>query len=259
MVDGYGVRMYDTGADVRSYIYYDQGNTAYYVNADGTSNLNGLSLAGSLSGGSISGGTITASTKFNGPYMEDSNNTAYFINPAGPSNVSTLEINGNSQMLGGAILRFGPNLSTHNLEIQDTGSYNRIDTENQDLFIRGVGRSVHLSASYSGTPTIVVKASVNGLAYLYASGSEKLRTSSSGITVTGTVAATSYTGDGSNLTGISAGATGGGSDEIFWENGQNVTTNYTITNGQNAMSAGPITINSGVTVTIGAGEAWTIV
>ena len=66
-------------------------------------------------------------------------------------------------------------------------------------------------------------------------------------------------GDGSNLTGISAGATGGGSDEIFYENGQNVTTDYTITNGKNAMSAGPITIDSGVTVTVGAGETLTIV
>jgi len=65
--------------------------------------------------------------------------------------------------------------------------------------------------------------------------------------------------DGSNLTGISAGATGGGSDEIFYENGQTVTTNYTITNGKNAMSAGPITINSGVTVTVGSGETLTIV
>jgi len=56
-----------------------------------------------------------------------------------------------------------------------------------------------------------------------------------------------------------AGAGGGGNDEIFWENGQNVTTNYTITNGKNAMSAGPITINSGVTVTVGDGETWTVV
>ena len=65
--------------------------------------------------------------------------------------------------------------------------------------------------------------------------------------------------DGSNLTGISAGATGGGSDEIFYENGQNVTTDYTITNGKNAMAAGPITIDSGATVTVGSGETLTIV
>ena len=56
-----------------------------------------------------------------------------------------------------------------------------------------------------------------------------------------------------------AGATGGGSDKIFWENGQTVTTNYTITNNYNAMSAGPITINNGIAVTIGTGENWTIV
>ena len=56
-----------------------------------------------------------------------------------------------------------------------------------------------------------------------------------------------------------AGATGAGSDKIFWENGQTVTQNYTITNNYNAMSAGPITINNGVTVTIGDGETWTIV
>lgn len=78
------------------------------------------------------------------------------------------------------------------------------------------------------------------------------------------IAATQLTGalpaiDGSNLTGISAGATGGGSDQVFYENGQTVTTNYTITNGKNAMSAGPITINSGVTVTVGSGETYTVV
>ena len=55
------------------------------------------------------------------------------------------------------------------------------------------------------------------------------------------------------------GAVGGGSDEIFWENDQTVTQNYTITNGKNAGSFGPITIQSGVTVTVGAGETWTVV
>ena len=40
---------------------------------------------------------------------------------------------------------------------------------------------------------------------LYHNGSKKLETASGGVTVTGTVAATSYTGDGSSLTGISVG------------------------------------------------------
>ena len=64
---------------------------------------------------------------------------------------------------------------------------------------------------------------------------------------------------GANLTGLPPSCTGGGSDEIFWENGQTVTTNYTISNNKNAMSAGPITINNGIAVTIGTGENWTIV
>ena len=56
-----------------------------------------------------------------------------------------------------------------------------------------------------------------------------------------------------------AGATGAGSDKVFWENGQTVTQNYTITNNYNAGTFGPVTINNSVTVTVGAGETWTIV
>ena len=69
------------------------------------------------------------------------------------------------------------------------------------------------------------------------------------------------TSDGTDIAWgeVAAGASGAGSDKIFWENGQTVTQNYTITNNQNAMSAGPITINNAVTVTIGDGETWTIV
>ena len=55
------------------------------------------------------------------------------------------------------------------------------------------------------------------------------------------------------------GATGGGSDKIFHNNDQTVTTSYTIPSGQNSMTAGPISINSGVTVTIPSGSEWTIV
>jgi len=59
------------------------------------------------------------------------------------------------------------------------------------------------------------------------------------------------------------GATGGSSDQIFNENGQTVTANYTIgtTLGAacNALSAGPITINNSITVTIDSGDNWTIV
>ncbi len=58
---------------------------------------------------------------------------------------------------------------------------------------------------------------------------------------------------------IGGGATGGGSDDVFIENGQTVTTNYTLTAGKNAVSAGPITINAGINVTVPSGASWVIV
>lgn len=45
----------------------------------------------------------------------------------------------------------------------------------------------------------------------------------------------------------------------FFENGQTVTGDYSISANCNAMSAGPVTINSGVTVTIPVGSSWVIV
>lgn len=53
--------------------------------------------------------------------------------------------------------------------------------------------------------------------------------------------------------------TGGGANDVFYENAQIVTTNYTLTAGKNAMSAGPIIINGGVVVTVPSGATWTIV
>lgn len=55
------------------------------------------------------------------------------------------------------------------------------------------------------------------------------------------------------------GATGGGGDAVFYENGQTVNTSYTISSGKNAITAGPITIASGVTVTVPSGSSWVIV
>lgn len=65
--------------------------------------------------------------------------------------------------------------------------------------------------------------------------------------------------NGTSWSSLGGGATGGGSDEVFVENSQVVTSNYTITTGKNAMSAGPITINNSITVTVPTDSVWTIV
>jgi hypothetical protein len=69
-----------------------------------------------------------------------------------------------------------------------------------------------------------------------------------------------YEGYGTSAWGaLGGGATGGGSDQIFNLNGQTVTTSYSIPNGKNASSAGPITIDTAATVTIPTGSVWVIV
>ena len=57
---------------------------------------------------------------------------------------------------------------------------------------------------------------------------------------------------------LGGGATGGGGDEVFVENGVTVTTSYTLSTNKNASSVGPITINSGVTVTVPSGQRWVV-
>lgn len=68
-----------------------------------------------------------------------------------------------------------------------------------------------------------------------------------------------FEGYNGSVWGSVGGATGGGTDAVFYENGTTVTTDYTITTNKNAMSAGPITIDSGITVTVPPGSVWTVV
>ena len=57
---------------------------------------------------------------------------------------------------------------------------------------------------------------------------------------------------------VNGSAKGGDSDQVFYENGQTVTANYTITSGKNAHSVGPLTIATGVTVTVPTGSRYVI-
>ena len=69
------------------------------------------------------------------------------------------------------------------------------------------------------------------------------------------VYADTYYGDGQNLTGVASAV----ADGCIYENSQTISNNYTITTNKNALSAGPITIANGVTLTIPSGSVYTIV
>tara|TARA_R100000008_G_C3478653_1_gene112695 strand:- start:121 stop:561 length:441 start_codon:yes stop_codon:yes gene_type:complete len=75
-----------------------------------------------------------------------------------------------------------------------------------------------------------------------------------------------YTSNGMEWTTAAAGATGGGTNKVFWENEKTIDYNYTITNNHNALTAGPVTVaatgngdGSAVVVTVGDGETWTVI
>jgi hypothetical protein len=63
---------------------------------------------------------------------------------------------------------------------------------------------------------------------------------------------------GTSWGSIGGGATGGGSDAVFNLNDKVVTTSYTIASTKNANSVGPLTINSGVVITISSGSRWVV-
>lgn len=58
--------------------------------------------------------------------------------------------------------------------------------------------------------------------------------------------------------GGGGGARGGSTDDVFYENSKIITTSYTLTAGKNAMTTGPITINSGAVVTIPTDSRWVV-
>jgi hypothetical protein len=59
---------------------------------------------------------------------------------------------------------------------------------------------------------------------------------------------------------LSGGGGGGGAEAggMIYENTQELTTSYTITTGKNGMSVGPITIDSGVTLTVPSGSRYVV-
>ena len=146
--------------------------------------------------------------------------------------------------------RFG---TGNDLEIYHSGAESVIKNASGNLDIITGSTSIDLQGN-DGSETLA-KFQPNGAVELYYDNSKKLETASGGVTVTGTVAATSYTGDGSSLTGVASTV----ADGCIYENSQTISNNYTITTNKNAMSAGPITVASGATLTIPSGSTYTIV
>ena len=79
------------------------------------------------------------------------------------------------------------------------------------------------------------------------------------LSATGTASATTFLRGDNSWTAVTTSPVGGGTEKIFYENEQSVDVDYTITGNNNAMSAGVVTVASGITVTLTGSSVWTIV
>ena len=118
-----------------------------------------------------------------------------------------------------------------------TASDIKVYCETSNTHYTSIKSAAH--AAYTGGSWTLTLPGTDGAA------DEFLKTNGAGVTTWGTVPA--------------GAPTGGGTDKVFFENEQTVDTNYSLTASNNAVSAGPVTVASGVTVTIPSGAAWVIV
>jgi len=157
-------------------------------------------------------------------------------------------------------------LKTHNLQSPDASNVNIALAPNAGMVVTGiatfnnavsVGNSVTATAFYGdGTNLTGIDAST-----LKFGGATKAQANAAGVVVTGILTATSFKGDGSQLSNLPASAPVGGSssNKVFFENDKVVSVNYQITSTKNAMTAGPVSVNAGIAVTVPSGCSWTIV
>ena len=127
-----------------------------------------------------------------------------------------------------------------------------------------VGQTVYGSTVAAGTTITALGTGTGGTGTYTVSSSQTVTSSSMKTSRNGYVRfnSTDSRFEGFNGTAwgaLGGGATGGGNDSVFYENSQSVTVDYTISTGKNAMSAGPIEIDDGITVTVPDGSAWTVV
>lgn len=178
--------------------------------------------------------------------------------------------------MSGAI-NMGSNLInnvTDPVSAQDAATKNYVDTANstQDTAIAAklplAGGTMTGNITFNAGQTIdgyVVETSATGSAEIPAGTTLERDASPSAGYIRFNTTSTQFEGyNGTVWTNIGAGsggggATGGGTDQWALEHDNTITTSYTISTGKNVISAGPLTINAGATITVPSGSNWVIV
>lgn len=128
-----------------------------------------------------------------------------------------------------------------------------------DVGLGNVDNTADSAKSVASAATLTTARTINGTSF---NGGANITTANWGTGRTITIGNTGKTVNGSaNVSWSLAeiGAVGAGAGGAIIENTNTISANYTITAGRNGMSAGPVTIASGVTVTVPSGSNWAIV
>ena len=118
-------------------------------------------------------------------------------------------------------IKIGNTAASPDIKIYHDGSDSRIHNLTGNFLIRNEAASGNIFLR-TKTSESAIDCIPDGAVKLYWNGNPKLETSTSGVTVTGTVAATAYTGDGSGLSGVSVGIT---TEALVKTNGQTASLN----------------------------------
>ena len=186
-------------------------------------------------------GIVTASTY----YGDGSNLTGITV----PGGATGLDLNDNIKIRLGNDQDFQLYHDGNNSLIQDSGT-GHVQVRSGTFTIGNLGLTKTSAVFNSGSGQ---QLNFNNV--------QKFITTNTGVVISGICTATSFEGDGSNLSNLPAGAPVGGAstNTVFFENDKLVEVNYQITSTKNAMSAGPISVSAGIAVTIPSGCSWTIV
>jgi hypothetical protein len=140
-----------------------------------------------------------------------------------------------------------------------SGSVTLTATQYQKLILNVTG-SIAANVTYTipsgvGGQWVVKNLTTGGYSVVIASAG-----GGSSVTVANNIVATVVC-DGTNvyLPSSTDVPTGGGSNKAFYLNDITITTSYTIPAGKNAGTFGPVTVGSGVVVTVSSGSYWSVV